>query len=81
MTSENIKRKADVALVADAAQRLRVHVLESIETKRRLLETAEEPILNAAKQLVACMQEGGKLFCYAEMVEAPPTVSTSRPNS
>jgi len=62
MTSENIKRKADVALVADAAQRLRVHVLESMETKRKLLETAEEPILNAAKQLVACMQEGGKLL-------------------
>jgi D-sedoheptulose 7-phosphate isomerase len=62
MTSEDVKRKPDLALTPGAAERLRAHVLASIETKRKLLETAEEDILNAASQLTACMQEGGKLL-------------------
>ena len=62
MTSGDLSGKRDAALVAGAAERFRAHVLESIETKRKLLASAEEHILNTARQLVACLQGGGKIL-------------------
>jgi len=63
MTSSDISRNPmTTSLTAGAAERLRTHVLGSIETKHKLLDTAEEAILSAASQLVVCMSNGGKLL-------------------
>lgn len=63
MTSSDTSRNPmTTGLTTAAAERLRTHVLGSIETKHKLLDTAEEAILSAARQLVVCMSNGGKLL-------------------
>jgi len=63
MTSSDTSRNPmTTGLTTTAAERLRTHVLGSIETKHKLLDTAEEAILSAARQLVVCMSNGGKVM-------------------
>ena len=49
-------------LIAGASERLRRHVLSSIETKRNLLAECEAVILAAAEALTLCLMGGGKLM-------------------
>jgi len=50
------------SLTADAAARLRRHIELSIETKRKLLETAPEPMLEAAEAMRSALANGHKLL-------------------
>jgi len=49
-------------LVPDAPERLRRHVLSSIETKQKLLADCEPAILAAAEAVTACLRNGGKVM-------------------
>jgi D-sedoheptulose 7-phosphate isomerase len=49
-------------LVADGAERLRKHLLGSIETKQRVLDSCEDRILAAATAIVSSLHAGGKLL-------------------
>lgn len=44
------------------AERLRTHLLGSIETKRRLLDICEDAILRAASRVAERLQKGGKIL-------------------
>jgi len=50
------------SLTPDAAERLRRHIETSIETKRKLLETGIEPMLEAAQAMRDCLAAGNKLL-------------------
>lgn len=45
-----------------AAERLREHLLGSIATKQRLLESCSDEILRAAEMAGSCLRSGGKLL-------------------
>src|SRR6478672_11232461 len=49
-------------LISSASERLRCHVLASIETKRNLLDQCEADILTAAEALTICLAGGGKVM-------------------
>jgi phosphoheptose isomerase len=49
-------------LVKDAEERLRIHLLGSISTKRRVLEECEAAILLAASVITNRLQRGGKVL-------------------
>lgn len=49
-------------LVSDAGERLRRHIEASIETKRKLLDTGVEPMLQAAEAMRDSLAAGGKLL-------------------
>jgi len=57
-----VARQADGFLIPDAVERLRRHIQDSIETKRKLLECREGEILAAASAITRCLQNGGKLL-------------------
>src|SRR5713226_4582161 len=49
-------------LVPDALERLRRHVLSSIETKEKLLAECAPAILAAAEAVTTCLRNGGKVM-------------------
>jgi D-sedoheptulose 7-phosphate isomerase len=49
-------------LTAEAAARLRRHIEGSIETKRKLVESATGSILEAARIMAECLSNGGKIL-------------------
>jgi D-sedoheptulose 7-phosphate isomerase len=47
---------------SDAVERMRRHILGSIETKQRVLEQCGDQILAAAERMTLCFQGGGKIL-------------------
>src|SRR5438874_6877901 len=49
-------------LIGTASERVRLHVLSSIETKRKVLAQCEPGILAAAGAVTVCFANGGKVL-------------------